>query len=49
MTTNLEEFRDYCRRMARQDPTEPLWPRLADEVDAYLEDTEDDPGEALFP
>lgn len=35
MSTDLERFGAYCRRMAETDH-DPLWTALADEVDAYL-------------
>lgn len=52
MPTDLERFRDHCRKMAGP-PVAPgcpaareraLWLRLADEVDAYLADRHDDAG-----
>ena len=51
MSTDLERFRDHCRRMADDSDSHDtavlgtdrdLWQMLADEADAYLARTDED-------
>jgi hypothetical protein len=48
---SLYAFRDYCRTMADDpdvlDGDRALWTQLAEEIDAYLDQTLDDDGDPL--